>query len=157
MGGRLKALKALLTGSSRGSSMAWAAMLLAVVMTPLMILIGDGARLLYVHGRLITAAEAACEDASWTAADRYAWQVDNLEQYDINDRLPIYQARTTFNQILAPQSSSVSYVPSLSIQIDSANRRVLCSATAVVYMTFQYQPVTLHAQATSRLRFATAP
>ena len=53
-----------------GSSLAWTAVFLITVLLPLMLLIVDGARLLYIRGRLQTAADAACEAAAWEAGDR---------------------------------------------------------------------------------------
>ena len=48
----------------QGSSMAWTAVFLITVLSPLMLLVIDGARLLYIRGRLQTATDAACEDAA---------------------------------------------------------------------------------------------
>ena len=56
--------------SEQGSSLAWAAAFLTTVFLPLMLLVVDGARLLYVRGRLQTATDASCEAAAWTAGDR---------------------------------------------------------------------------------------
>ncbi|MEJ5315272.1 MAG: pilus assembly protein TadG-related protein, partial [Anaerolinea sp.] len=84
----------------RGSTLAWVAVLLAVVVLPLMLLVGDGVRLLYVQGRLMTAADAACEDASWSVSDRLTWQRVKDDRYLANWYL-VGRAQNTFYQMLA--------------------------------------------------------
>lgn len=137
----------------RGSSLAWAAVFLAVVVVPLMLLVGDGTRLWYVRTRLAQAADAACTDVSWSVGDRLTWQRLRDDRYLANWYL-VGRAQNTFYQMLA-ERTAVKYVPSLSLNLDWDNARVECRAQARVRLTMiPNQEVTVRATIYARMRFA---
>jgi hypothetical protein len=137
----------------RGSSLAWTAVLLGLVLAPLLLLLGDGARLWYVRGRITTAAEAACEDASWSTADRAVWQRLRDDRYALNFYL-LGRAQSTFYQMLS-EKARVRYVPSLSLNLDSQNNRVVCRAQAQLpLLMMPGREITIRVSAFARLRFA---
>jgi len=137
----------------RGSSLAWAAVFLAVVVVPLMLLVGDGTRLWYVRTRLAQAADAACTDVSWSVGDRLTWQRLRDDRYLANWYL-VGRAQNTFYQMLA-ERTAVKYVPSLSLNLDWDNARVECRAQARVRLTMiPNQEVTVRATIGARMRFA---
>jgi hypothetical protein len=137
----------------RGSTLAWVAVLLAVVVLPLMLLVGDGVRLLYVQGRLMTAADAACEDASWSVSDRLTWQRVKDDRYLANWYL-VGRAQNTFYQMLA-EKTAVRYFPSLSVQLDMDNGRAECRAQARVPLTMLAgREVTIRVTANAKMRYA---
>ncbi len=137
----------------RGSSLAWTAVFLAAVVLPLMILIGDGARLYYVRSRLAQATDAACEDASWSVSDRLAWQRIRDDRYAANWYL-VGQAQNTFYQMLA-EKAVVKYYPTLSVRLDWDNGRAACVAQARVPLTMTAgREVTVRVAVNARMRFA---
>ncbi|MEW6287375.1 MAG: pilus assembly protein TadG-related protein [Chloroflexota bacterium] len=136
----------------RGSSLAWTAIFLAVVILPLMTLIGDGVRLYYVRSRIFQAADAACEDVSWSVASRTAWQWMKDDRYDSNWKL-VKQAQTTFSQMLA-ETGAVKYTPSITLSLDIENARAECQAQARVPLMTMPQEVTIRVTAYSKMRFA---
>lgn len=137
----------------RGSSQAWMAVLLSVVVLPLMLLVGDGTRLYYVRSRVAQATDAACEDVSWSISDRLAWQTVGNDRYMANAQL-IGQAQSTFSQMLA-ERAAVKYSASLNMELDWENGRALCSATAQVPLTILAgQEVTIRVTANAKMRFA---
>ncbi len=135
----------------QGSSSAWTAVFLGLVFMPLLMLVGDGARLYYVRGRLTTAAEAACADAAWVGADRAIWQVSAEDTF----RGP-GSAYDTFYAMLS-ERSRVRYTPSISIVLDAVNNRAICDAQAevplVVLGNVSPRPVTVRVRAVSQMRF----
>lgn len=138
----------------RGSSLAWTAVFLSVVIFPLLLLIADGARLLYVHGRLAAAADAACEDYSWSLADRIQWQYRQDDRYAVNDYLAA-RAIGTFFHVLSEQQTSVRYTPSFIVHPDLEAGRVECLAWArMPLLMLAGQEVTIRTTADSKIRFA---
>jgi len=136
--------------SEQGSTSAWAAVFLGVIMMPLLLLIGDGVRLYYVRNRLSTAAEAACEAAAWDGADRARWQMNAEDVF----RGP-GGAYDTFYTML-PERSRLRYTPSLGITLDSDNNRVVCDAQAEVPLVANAavpRPIIVRVRAVSQLRF----
>jgi hypothetical protein len=139
----------------RGSSLAWAAVFLSVVVLPLMLLLGDGTRLYYVRSRIAQAADAACTDVSWSVGDRQTWQRLRDDRYAANWYL-VGRAQNTFYQMLA-EKTAVKYVPSLSLNLDWDNAGVECRAQARVRLTMiPNQEVTVRATIYSKMRFARA-
>ncbi len=140
----------------RGSSLAWAAVFLSVVVLPLMLLVGDGVRLYYVRSRIAQAADAACTDVSWSVGDRLTWQRLRDDRYAANWYL-VGRAQNTFYQMLA-EKSTVQYVPSLTLTLDWDNARAECRAQARVRLTMiPNQEVTIRTAAYARMRFANRP
>jgi len=137
----------------RGSSLAWAAVFLAVVVLPLMLLVGDGARLWYVRTRIAQAADAACTDVSWSVGDRLTWQRLRDDRY-LADWYLVGRAQNTFYQMLA-EKGTVGYVPSLALTLDWENARVQCRAQARVrLMMLANQEATIRSTIYAKLRFA---
>lgn len=137
----------------RGSSLAWTAAFLGLVLIPLLMLVGDGARLLYVRGRLATAADAACEDAAWSTGDRAVWQVLKDDRYALNWYL-VGRAQSSFYQMLA-EKGKVKYYPSLSVSLDSDTNLVTCRAQARVPLMVTFgREMTIRVSTWSKLRFA---
>lgn len=140
----------------RGSSLAWAAVFMAVVVLPLMLLVGDGTRLYYVRSRIAQAADAACTDVSWSVGDRMTWQRLRDDRYLANWYL-VGRAQNTFYQMLA-EKRTVKYVPSLSLTLDWDNARVECRAQARVRLNMiPNQEVTVRSTAYAKMRFANRP
>jgi hypothetical protein len=136
----------------QGSSLAWAAVFLAVVVLPLMLLVGDGARLWYVRTRIAQAADAACTDVSWSVGDRLTWQRIRDDRFAANWYL-VGRAQNTFYQMLAEQTA-VKYAPSLALTLDWENARVQCRAQARVrLMMLANQEVTIRSTIYAKLRF----
>ena len=140
----------------QGSTMAWTVIFLAVVVVPLMSLVIDGARLFYVRGRLQTAAEAACEDAAWSAADRIRFRETGTTTFQ-DAWYHVGLAQNTFNQTLGEQNQR-QYAANVVVQMNPANARAQCAAQASVPLmtTFglAFSPVVIHAQAVALIRFA---
>ncbi|BAJ64158.1 MULTISPECIES: hypothetical protein [Anaerolinea] len=137
----------------RGSSLAWTAAFLGLVLIPLLMLVGDGARLLYVRGRLAQATDAACEDVSWSISDRTTWQRIRDDRYLQNWYL-VGRAQNTFYQMLE-EKSAVKYSPSLSLRLDWENGQAECRAQARVPLMVTFgQEVTIRTAVNARMRFA---
>lgn len=137
----------------QGSSLAWAAVFLAVVVLPLMLLVGDGARLWYVRTRIAQAADAACTDVSWSVGDRLTWQRLRDDRY-LADWYLVGRAQNTFYQMLA-EKGTVEYVPSLALTLDWENARVQCLAQARVRLNLvPNQEVTIRSTIYAKMRFA---
>lgn len=142
------------TARERGSSLAWAAVFLSVAVLPLMLLVGDGTRLYYVRSRVAQAADAACEDVSWSVSDRLTWQRLRDDRYMANWYL-VGRAQNTFYQMLA-EKNKVKYVPSITLNLDWDNARAECRAQARVRLTMiPGQEVAIRTMANARMRFAT--
>lgn len=140
----------------RGSSLAWTAVLLSVVVIPLMLLVGDGARLYYVRSRLAQATDAACEDVSWSISDRATWQRIRDDRYLQNWYL-VGVAQNTFYQMLE-EKRAVKYYPGLSLRLDWENGQAECRAQARVPLTMLAgQEVTIRTAVNARMRFTGNP
>jgi hypothetical protein len=113
-----------------GSSLAWTAVFLTTVLLPLMQLVMDGSRLLYIRGRLQTATDAACEAAAWTAGDRPKY-TESGETLFNNDGEIVDVAQYTFALTL-DERTRMSFTASLSVTLDPSNCQILCSANALV-------------------------
>jgi uncharacterized membrane protein len=139
----------------RGSSMAWTAIFLATVLLPLMLLVIDGSRLLYVRGRLQTAADAACEDAAWAAGDRLNY-INTGQTRLGNNWYVVGVAQNTFTRTLG-ESTRMVFTPLLSVTLDYPNNKVLCSATARVSVLFNAvgvaPQINVRANTTTAVRF----
>lgn len=139
----------------QGSSMGWTAIFLAAVLLPLMLLVIDGSRVLYVRGRLQTAADAACEAAAWTVGDRSAYLETGQTRLG-NAWQALGVAQDTFARTLG-ESTRVVFTPLLSITLDYANNQIVCAATARVQVIFNAAGVSpqidVSASAVSTLRF----
>ena len=120
--------------SERGSSMAWTAVFLMTVLMPLMLLIVDGSRLLYIRGRLQTASDAACEAAAWFAGDRPYYQDTGSTRIE-NEGNAIAMAQNTFTSTLL-ESKRMSFSAQLSVTIDHPSNQILCFAVAQVPILF---------------------
>ncbi len=120
--------------SENGSSMAWTAIFLVMVLMPLLLLVIDGSRILYVRGRLQTATDAACEDAAWAAGDRPYYTKTGQTRLDPNG-IVVGAAQSTFARTLG-ESTRMAFSPSLSVTLDSAGNQISCSATARVSVLF---------------------
>jgi uncharacterized membrane protein len=118
----------------QGSSLAWTAVFLITVLMPLMLLVIDGSRLLFVRGRLQTATDAACEDAAWAAGDRPNY-IDTGQTRLSNDWYVIEVAQNTFVSTLN-ERTRMAFIPQLGVTLDSTNNQILCSATAEVPVFF---------------------
>jgi Flp pilus assembly protein TadG len=118
----------------QGSSLAWTAVFLITVLMPLMLLVIDGSRLLYVRGRLQTATDAACEDAAWAAGDRPNY-IDTGQTRLSNDWYVIEVAQNTFVSTLN-ERTRMAFSPMLAVTLDYTNNQILCSATAQVPVLF---------------------
>jgi hypothetical protein len=139
--------------SERGSSTAWMALFLAMVILPLMSLVIDGSRLFYVRGRLQTATDAACQDAAWSGADYRAFRDTGVARFLPGLGGVLAQARGTFDNTLGDRSR-VNYTAAISITPDHANLMMRCSAGAVVPLLVGLgSPVNIHAQTISAVRF----
>jgi hypothetical protein len=113
-----------------GSSLAWTAVFLTTVLLPLMQLVMDGSRLLYIRGRLQTATDAACEAAAWTAGDRPKY-TESGETLFNNDGEIVDVAQYTFALTL-DERTRMAFTASLSVTLDPSNNQILCSANALV-------------------------
>lgn len=151
----------------QGSSLAWTAAFLAMLLVPLMILIGDGARLYYVRGRLTSAAEAECEYAAQWKLSRPAWQRYKTLDWDRPEGLvscdgpycpkptppPTSYTPQVFYSVLA-ERNKVPFTASISVSFGS--ERVSCAATARVPLTFGGN-ATIQTTAVSRVRYYVRP
>jgi len=114
----------------QGSSMAWTAVFLTTVLMPLMLLIIDGSRLLYIRGRLQTATDAACEDAAWAAGDRPKY-IDSGQTRFGNEWYVVEVAQNTFVSTLN-ERTRMAFSPGHLVTLDYTNNQILCSAIAQV-------------------------
>ena len=118
----------------QGSTLAWTALLLALVVVPLLGLLTNTARLYLIRSGMQTATEAACEDAAWSAADRATFQETGVLTF-----LPAWQvasiAQATYTATL-PARDRLNYITRLQVRPDFANRIVRCTATARVPWLF---------------------
>jgi uncharacterized membrane protein len=118
-----------------GSSMAWTAVFLITVLLPLMLLVVDGSRLLYIRGRLQTATDAACEAAAWVGGDRPTY-IDTGQTHFIHEGDAIQVAQDTFAATLN-ERTHMAFIPELRLSLDSNSNQVVCAATAQVPILFQ--------------------
>ena len=135
--------------------MAWAAVVIAFIVLPLLTLVVDGGRLYYVRLRLQTATDAACEDAAWSAADRRAFRDSGVTTFQYN-WYPIAMAQNTFHQTLGEQTIA-DYSAVVNIRPDYFNARMNCQAQASVPLLtaggLLYSPATITTTSISKIRF----
>ena len=144
------------SNSEYGSSMAWTCVVLSFLLIPLLTMIADGARLLNVRSRLQTATDAACEDASWSAADLRAFRDAGTTTFEENWYW-IARAQSTFNQTLGEQAA-VQYSAWVSIFPDLGSAFMDCqSAASVPLLVGAGVPINIHAVSSSRIRFRNVP
>ena len=116
--------------AERGSSLTWTAIFLLTVLVPLMLLVSDGSRLLYIRGRLQTATDAACEDAAWLVGDRHRFLTGG--ETNFSDPWSVFErAQSTFASSLG-ERSRMAFSAGLNIIFDEAGSQVLCTARATV-------------------------
>ena len=142
--------------SEIGQSMAWTAVVLAVIVLPLLTLVVDGGRLYFVRARLQTAVDAACEDAAWSAADKRTFRDSGVTTFQTTWN-QIAAAQDTFYQTLGERSAA-DYAASVAISPDYANARMTCQAQASVPLLtaggLLYSPVVIATTSISKIRFA---
>ena len=138
-----------------GQSMAWAAVVMAFVVLPLLTLVVDGGRLYYVRLRLQTATDAACEDAAWSAADRRVFR-DTGETTFQRNWYPVAMAQNTFHQTLGEQAVA-DYSAVVVIRPDYFNARMNCQAYATVPLLtaggLMFSPASISTTSISKIRF----
>jgi hypothetical protein len=122
--------------------MAWTAVFLITVLMPLMLLVIDGSRILYIRGRLQTATDAACEDAAWAAGDRPKY-IDSGQTRFGNDWYVVEVAQNTFASTLT-ERTRMAFTPELQVSLDHSDNQILCSATALVPVLFNAAGVAPH-------------
>ena len=126
--------------TEQASSLAWTAVFLVTVLMPLMLLVIDGSRLLYIRGRLQTATDAACEAAAWTAGDRLNYPRTGQTRLG-NNGYVVEVAQNAFASTLN-ERTRMAFTPQLMVTLDDANNQILCSATALVPVLFSAVGVT---------------
>jgi hypothetical protein len=138
-----------------GSSLAWAAIFLATLFLPLMLLFVDGSRLLNIRGRLQTATDAACEDAAWLVGDRVEYLASGKNLFG-DQQIAYTQAQNTFAATLGERNRMV-FSAAFSLTFDESNGQVLCSAVASVPILFaalgDAPAVSIPARAVAATRF----
>jgi hypothetical protein len=138
-----------------GSSLAWAAIFLATLLLPLLLLVVDGSRLPDIRGRLQTATDAACEDAAWLVGDRSRYLESGQSLFG-NLQAAYAQAQNTFYSTL-DERNRMGFSAVLSLTFDEASSQVVCSATASVPVLFDpledAPVVTIPASAIAAIRF----
>jgi hypothetical protein len=138
-----------------GSSLAWAAIFLATLFLPLMLLVVDGSRLLDIRGRLQTATDAACEDAAWMVGDRVEYLASGQSLFG-DLQVAFTQAQITFTATLGEQDRMV-FTAAFSLNFDESSGQVLCSAVASVPLLFDTlgdtPAVSIPARAVAATRF----
>jgi hypothetical protein len=117
-----------------GSSLAWTAIFLITVLLPLMQLISDGSRLLYIRSRLQAASDAACEDAAWLVGDRLGYLMSGETGFS-DPRSAFTRAQGTFTSSLG-EANRMAFSAGLEIVFDEAGSQVLCAARATVPVLF---------------------
>ena len=142
-----------------GSSMAWTALVLSMILVPLLTLVTDGGRILFVRNRLQTATDAACEDAAWSAADFRAWRDSSTTTFETNYYW-LARAQSTFYQSLSDQGT-IQYSAYVSIFPDYVGAFMNCSSSAQLPLLsgagLVASPVTVNATCSSRIRFRNMP
>ena len=143
----------------RGSSLAWTALVLSIILIPLLTLITDGGRLLTVRSRLQTATDAACEDAAWSAADYRTFRESGEVTFEQN-YVWIARAQTTFYQSLNDQNR-LGYAAFIHVTPDFHSDLMSCSSSAQVDLLsgagLVGSPLTISTASVSRIRFLNAP
>jgi hypothetical protein len=117
-----------------GSILAWTALLFALVVLPLLGLLTNSARLYLIRQGVHTAAEAACEDAAWSAADRRTFRDTGTLTF-----LPRWQVQSLAQSTYAatrPPQDTLQYVTALAVVPDYAARVVRCTARVDVFWLF---------------------
>jgi hypothetical protein len=141
--------------AEHGSSLAWSALFLLTVLLPLLQLISDGSRLLYLRGRLQAATDAACEDAAWLVGDRGGYLLSGETGFS-NPGSALERAQSTFASSLG-ESSRMAFSAGLDIVFDQAGSQVLCAARATIPILFAVggvaPQVEIPAHASAALRF----
>jgi uncharacterized membrane protein len=122
---------------------------------PLLTLVVDGARLYYVRGRIQTAADAACEDAAWSAADRYRFKTEGITTFETN-WYAIARAQNTFQRTLGEQTSK-NFSAVVVINPDYVQARMNCQAVARVPLLtlggLMWSPARVEIYSTAKIRF----
>ena len=137
--------------SEYGGAMAWTAIFLTFILVPIMVFAIDGSRLLRIRSRLQTAADAACEDAAWSAADREYYRETGGTRFKSNWYI-FSVAHTTFQNVLNDQGIS-RYYPALHVYPDTPHALVNCDAQATVPLLMRGGVVTISVQSASQIRF----
>jgi hypothetical protein len=137
-------------GSEQGSTLAWTALLLALVVVPLLALLANSARLFLIRQEVQTATEAACEDAAWSAADRRTFRDTGTLTF-----LPAWQvqgfAQATFAASLPPQDK-LKYGVAMRVTPDYVNQIVFCRTQVAAERLFARGWTRFTVQAASSIR-----
>ena len=138
--------------AERGSSMAWTAIVLTFLLIPFLSLLVDGARLFYVRNRLQTATDAACEDASWLAADRRVFRDSGATAIDAQ---VIATAAQTFYNTLS-ERVAMQYSGYVMIVPDYTTNHFYCQGQAEVRLLTDggfLPPLVINVYSASKMRF----
>ena len=141
-----------LYGHERGSSLAWSAIFLTVVVLPLLVLVAEGSRWFLIRGRLQAAVDAACEDAAWSSADvRLFRSTGKITFTDLSHRLDAAQG--TFRSSLG-EPDRLGYQASLQIAPDLGSISMHCSGLAAVRSLLPIsRPIRITVQASAAIRY----
>jgi hypothetical protein len=136
----------------RGSSLAWSAIFLTVVVLPLLVLVAEGSRWFLIRGRLQAAADAACEDAAWSSADvRLFRSTGKITFTDLSRRLEAAQA-TFWSSVGEPDKQG--YQASLQIVPDLGSASMHCSGLAAVRTLLpNSRPMQITVRASAAIRY----
>ena len=132
--------------------MAWAAILFAAVLVPLMIFVIDGSRVLRIRSRLQTAVDAACEDAAWSAADLEYYRETGETRFKSGWHMWSV-AHTTFQNVLNDQGIT-QYYPALRVFPDLGQLLVSCDTQATVPLIIGGGAASIEASSVSQIRFS---
>lgn len=132
-----------------GQSMAWWAVVLALVGVPLMSLAIDISRLLYVRTHLQTAADAGCEAAA-QGADFPLWQTGGPQR--IQAAQAVANAQAAFWGTVVDRGL-VQYQPALTSLVPQGTV-MRCAAEASVARLIPFTPpMSVRVEAVARMRF----
>ena len=136
----------------RGSSLVWTSLVMLLVVVPLVALLADGTRLYFVDVRLQNAADAACEDAAWSAIDRAIYRDTGELAFHPKSEI-IATAVDTFNQVMQHDQAVMGLSANITIQPELAQMRVACSAIANMPLLFFSTSLTVQTISASKIRF----
>ncbi len=136
----------------RGQSLIWFALFTAFVVAPLLALSTNYAHLARIAARLQSAADAACEDAAYSAVDYEAYRNTGTVTYKPGWYV-LSTAQTTFWNVLSGHYRA-EFTPMLNVRVDYPNALVYCTATASVPLYILGTSKTLTRQSASAIRFS---
>ena len=140
--------------SEAGQSLLWMTFVFVFVLVPLLVLVVDGIQFWRIRNQLQTAADAACEEAAYVAADRRAYRDSGTVRFSNTGQAKADATKTFYTPL--HNTDAFRYSPSIQIGFDAPSASARCNAAASVQplISALAPSISIQTESESEIRFS---